>query len=222
MARVNITDKLIEEVRWSIGRMKAQALETEAPEPPAPEYDFQTLVDSLWGEDIHLMGMFVGLNNAGKLGRDLKEFTSGKNITVYTKAPDGTSLQLPHAGCPWNVKVYGPPKLDPSSYNTPSITLPPEHPLAVPFVERHQKAQEVNQRFRDIQHDIVSFLRKCPSLNEAVKLVPEVVMYLPGWAKVKLEEKVVRTKRVAPTLPSELPDVERMVVTAITHRMESS
>lgn len=222
MARVNITDKLIEEVRWSIGRMKAQALETEAPEPPSPKYDFQALVDALWGEDIHLMGMFVRLNNLKKLGRELKALTVGDKISIYTKAPGGETITMPHAECPRNVKVYGPPKLDPSSYSMPSISLPPEHPLAVPFVERHAKKWEVELRFKALRGDIVGFLKKCSSLNEAVKLVPEVVMYIPGWAKVKLEEKVVRTKRVAPTPPSELPNVERMVVTAITHRLESS
>jgi len=222
MARVAITDELINEVKHIIKHMEHQALETEAPMPPPPKYDFQQLVDMLWGHDIHLQGLFVELNDAKKLGRELKTFTVGSQINMSTKSHRGDLISMPHAECPRNAKMYGPPKLHPSSYSTPSIVLLPTNPLAVPFVERYENKQEVEARFKAMQMEITVFLVRCPSLNEAVKLVPEIAMYIPGWAKVKLEEKVVRAKRAAPTLPSELPDVERMVVTAITHRMESS
>ena len=54
---------------------------------------------------------------------------------------------------------------------------------------------QIDARWHKIQSDIVSFLRKCKSLNEAIKLFPAVKMYVDRDDIERVERKVQRAPR---------------------------
>lgn len=66
------------------------------------------------------------------------------------------------------------------------------------LLERYEEAlveAEINLRWAKIMNDIVEFLGKCKSLNEAVKLLPAVKMYVDKGDIQRMERKVERAPR---------------------------
>jgi hypothetical protein len=52
--------------------------------------------------------------------------------------------------------------------------------------------RDINAKWKKVEKDITEFLNKCKSLNEAVKLFPNVVMYINSEDRERLDRKVER------------------------------
>lgn len=81
--------------------------------------------------------------------------------------------------------VLGPPVKQDGYYSrdfVPVNTLPPAglvDPAVVEVLEGILARHEVNVRWSRVRDEILGFLQKCKSLNEALKLWPQIEMYIP-------------------------------------------
>jgi hypothetical protein len=74
------------------------------------------------------------------------------------------------------------------------IAIRSDDPRAVKYTAWYKEIKELEDRWRKVRDTVDSFLRQCKSLNEAVKVMPELEHYLTPRLKAKLEEKTVRVK----------------------------
>ena len=78
---------------------------------------------------------------------------------------------------------------------------------------------EIDAKWNNVKLEIVSFLKKCKSLNEAIKLLPNLRMYLAREDIERLEKKVKRAPRKE--LAADL-DVGGITAAAVAARLMSS
>lgn len=70
---------------------------------------------------------------------------------------------------------------------------PASHPLFQKFVDNEVFAHEVRARWSKVSTQVAVFIESCKSVNEAVKLWPDVERFLPPEVRVKLAEKATRS-----------------------------
>ena len=114
-------------------------------------------------------------------------------------------------------------------YNsTPTITL--DEVLAFPegtpgrqeIIDRvndNRTTFDINARWGKVDKDIVDFLRKCKSLNEAVKLLPSIKLYVDKDDIERLERKVERAPRQDIVLDF---DTDTITASAVAARMQGT
>lgn len=78
---------------------------------------------------------------------------------------------------------------------------------------------EIDAKWEKVRSDLVGFMRKCKSLNEAVKLLPTLRMYIDPKDIERLEKKVERAPRKELT---EGVDAEGMTAAAAAARLMSA
>lgn len=76
---------------------------------------------------------------------------------------------------------------------------------------------DINVRWDKVQKDIVDFLGKCKSLNEAVKLLPSIKMYVSQQDLERLERKVERGPREEVVMDI---DVDTITASAVAARIQ--
>lgn len=82
--------------------------------------------------------------------------------------------------------------------NRVNITLDSdEHPLLAEFVTVRRNYEEINTRWQSVQAQILGYLNSCKSLNEALKLWPDVARYVPSSYVDKVNEKALRQAQEA-------------------------
>jgi uncharacterized protein with von Willebrand factor type A (vWA) domain len=59
----------------------------------------------------------------------------------------------------------------------------------------HRQVADINSRWKKVQNDVSKFLESCKSLNEAVKLWPDIKLYVPEQYLKRLNESVAREKK---------------------------
>jgi hypothetical protein len=79
---------------------------------------------------------------------------------------------------------------------------------------------DIDARWQKVETDIVEFLRKCKSLNEAVKLFPNVTMYLHYEDMERLNLKVERPSQRKSII--EEVDVEGITAAAIAAKLAAA
>lgn len=62
-------------------------------------------------------------------------------------------------------------------------------------VREKQRGAEIRDKWAKVYNEVEAFLGKCKSLNEALKLLPNIKMYIDEDDIERVERKVVRTKR---------------------------
>lgn len=95
-----------------------------------------------------------------------------------------------------NKKFNLPPDLR-DSYGSPNVYLgfrkdesvPPELEALKTY---RQKEQEIKDRWRKVKHQVVDFIENCKSLNEALKLWPDLKVYIPNDYIERIERKANR------------------------------
>lgn len=65
----------------------------------------------------------------------------------------------------------------------------------IDIVHEKQRGLEIFNKWAKVYNDVAEFLNKCKSLNEALKLLPSVKMYIDEDDIERVERKVTRTKR---------------------------
>jgi uncharacterized protein YdaU (DUF1376 family) len=71
----------------------------------------------------------------------------------------------------------------------------PPSPIMDEQITYHRQIADINSRWSKVQADVSKFLESCKSLNEAVKLWPDIKLYVPEQYIKRLNESVAREKK---------------------------
>ena len=181
MAYVAISSQLLNEVDNKINRMKEA--DSNLIQKPIDDFTYNTLPSDLdqlvWGEHHHLKNVIPD---------DWKVYS--KDFRANTKfMHDGTELKSLIC-IKTAVGTAAPPKS--SSYTT-HFDIPADHPLIAEVVQRDIADYENRKKWKAIHRQIKDFLNNCKSLNEAVKLWPDVRVYIPQSYMDRMLAKSERT-----------------------------
>ena len=181
MAYVAISNQLMDEVRSKINRMKEAEVSSipAATDNLAFNYvptDFEKLV---WGEHYHLKDVIPSSwkRNVSELCGYTEYEHNGRTMK--------TRLYIKLAN-----KIGVPP--DQNSY-TAHFSMTEDHPDMAPIIQRDKQVDDVNIKWNAINGKIRDFLVNCKSLNEAVKLWPDVRIYIPDSYMKRMLAKSERT-----------------------------
>jgi hypothetical protein len=83
-----------------------------------------------------------------------------------------------------------PPNTRPYSF---AIEVDEHHPLIAEHVVYRKKVAEVDARWDKVRTDVLKFLENCKSLNEAIKLWPDIRIYIPKQYIERVEKKAERS-----------------------------
>lgn len=182
MAYVAISGALIEDVSTKIKSMRS--LEVKAI-PEVSRYMKlsalpEDLVQRMWGEHYHLRDV---IPNEWKRQRNdlqlrvnyLSAEGNEQHIEVNLNFPNG------NIDCPPNAGGY---------YHT--IIVEEDFHLVAPYVAYAKQIHEIDERWDKVKDQIFKFLKGCKSLNEALKLWPDVRIYVPQQYLERVERKVER------------------------------
>lgn len=203
MALVRISKQLIQDVESRIRDLR----NAEVNEVPRPPTELQAATGDgveplathvLWGEHLHLKS---------QMPSDwVKRAKRPQFNTLYTHdsgTPERTcSITFEGADVPV------PPGMNVGYNSTVAVQVPyflieeavvdersPFHTVAtriMDMVNHEKRARKINQVWTGRQGQITLFLNKCKSLNEAIKLWPEIQLYVPRSYINTVEALVVR------------------------------
>jgi hypothetical protein len=222
MATVYITQELINRVKSKINGMRRAERNSDV-----PNIDKNALVDAsqlfntgCWGEKyVHLVN---------QIPKDWLAKMEDANISVTGVLDDGrhVSTGVRFSGMK---SAYARPKYSYYAKTDSELTLEYVRALPEDTVGRAELLQrwdesiialDIDARWEKVETDIVEFLRKCKSLNEAVKLFPNVTMYLHYEDMERLNRKVERpSQRKAIVLDV---DVEGITAAAIAAKLAAA
>lgn len=186
MAYVAISERLRDDVRMGI-RSKQQQELALIPKPAMHlvQPDDPRVIERFWGEYAHLRDVVP------------KEWCSKvENLQFTTKYervpgdPDSTDTMNVSVGIVGGYHL-GAPKCD--TYY-PRVTVPADAPEVAEYVAVAQQQFAISTRWNKVATDVMNFLTSCKSLNEALKLWPDVRIYIPQSYIDKAEEKTVKAK----------------------------
>jgi len=211
MAYVAISGQLMDEVRSKINRMKEAELNSL---PPSTDnlsfsyvpHDYEAMV---WGEHLHLKSVIPAtwMRYVEEI-RGTTEFTHNERThkaNLYIKL--GT-------------KVAAPPIPNASSYRA-DITMPATHPDMAVVIERNRQVLDITDKWSALSSKIRDFLNNCKSLNEAVKLWPDVRVYIPDSYMKRMLVKSERTAEKISKASEFLKqiDTDHAIAAAVSARM---
>jgi hypothetical protein len=183
MAYVAISNQLMDEVRGKINRMKEAELNSLPPSTEnlsfsyAPQ-DYEALV---WGEHLHLKSVIpvTWMRYVDEIRGTAEYFHNERThkANLYIKLGN---------------KVAAPPIPNASSYRA-DITMSETHPDMVALIARSKQALDITDKWSALGSKIRDFLNNCKSLNEAVKLWPDVRIYIPQSYMNRMLAKSERT-----------------------------
>lgn len=184
MAYVAITHQLHQDVRTTI-RNKLNAELALLPSPPdtvnVPEDP--ALVALVWGEHLPLKDA-IPINWMADISR-VEYRTSytvdGMNYTCSVLRELGPVMKGPPAHEAYSASAYGGRRF--------LLNVPENDPFVADMVAHHRQKREITNRWDKIMRDIERFLNSCKSVNEALKLWPDVRIYLPEHVLRRVEEK---------------------------------
>ena len=216
MATVYITKELSDRVSSAIRRMMdADITQQNAEINKALESDTtEFLTKAMWGDYLHLKD---------QMPQEWLSLNTGPSFYVVGHTDDGREVS--HSISFRNQKVLNRPNNDrwsePKVKCTKAYIEANQHLPGVPeilqFLERIELNQEIKKRWSKVEEDVLLFLGKCKSLNEALKLWPGVKLYIPKEYIERAERKVerkVREKEILETTP-----VETLTAAAIAARL---
>lgn len=202
MAYVAISGDLISRVRSKIVTMRnSEVTQT------VPNIDKTCAIDAsylfnkgCWGEHIDLLE---------KIPKEWLTQRSDMIVTVVGKADvEGAAVPVElraSLGFSGMTAAYARPARDSyydntkSQYSLDQLNALPDATVGkAELLQRWRDTIEreaINRKWGKIEHDIVGFLEKCKSLNEAVKLFPGLKMYVDKDDIARMEKKVVRAPR---------------------------
>lgn len=219
MATVYITKELVSRVKGKIDLMRLAERRSDL-----PNIDKNHIVDAshifnlgAWGaEHIHLLHA---------IPKEWLAKVTDANVHVTGEDENGTTIK----GCVrFNGLTTAFMRPTSSYYNMTESTLtidqlralPEETPGHAELIARWEDTlveQAINARWAKVTNDIVEFLDKCKSLNEAIKLFPGVRMYIDSDDIQRMEKKVERPTQRAKIV--EQVDTEGLTAAAIAAKL---
>jgi hypothetical protein len=84
------------------------------------------------------------------------------------------------------------------NYDTPKVHVTQDmHPVFAAYVANITSRNEISRRWSKVENDIVGFLKASKSLNEALKLWPDIARYIDAEVLAKVNEKTVTKAKPA-------------------------
>ena len=215
MAYVGISGELITNVADHISRMRNK--ERNAFTTPSGTLELseapQEVVALLWGEHAHLQQLLPEEWMCKNTGVDLHlNYTLDDSPDADKHSTTFTIKYSKHLMAPPNVSSY---RYD---VQVPMNTCP--IPLAEDYLKWSKEMSAIEARWATVRKQIVNFLKSCKSLNEALKLWPDVRIYIPEAYIKRVERKVEREvtmSRAASALAN--VDTDAAISAAMTARM---
>lgn len=187
MAYVALNPSFIERVQAKIGHMCGAEIKTLGAQPEiyvTEKSDF--FLDNVWGEHKHLHALMPsGFKN---------NFNEWRITISINEAQFAISINTMH------MKDCYPPNY--TWYNH-HATEKLDYPEVAPLLTYLRAKAEILDRWESVEEKVIGFLKECKSLNEAVKLWPDVVIYVDPDDVKRLEakrEKAETTSRAAEAL----------------------
>lgn len=210
MAQVKITDSLLERTASKINQMMHVELKLLGEfTPPMLQGTEQEVLEAIWGKNLHLKDMIP------------PEWCSDRasiKASVTTNVPD-TRENAPaeyhkyYFDVKFNNSILMPPKFD----YWKEIDLSSVHAMRS-TCEYADKHYEVAERWAKVKDKVMTFLRACKSLNEAIKLWADVEFYIDDDDLNRLGTKTAdKDSRAAEILAS--MDTDELVGAAVIARM---
>lgn len=207
---VAISRELIDFTRKQIRRM-SEVEEAAAPSAHIVVDDTSTpfALQLIWGEHQNLRGQIpdTWLQQLERIrinlvGHDSVQFSLDVKFT--------RSVYVPH---------------DLSAYNHAPRTIDPTlYPEVMAAMNVMRERTEINRRWIAVRAQVIGFLEQCKSLNEAIKLFPQIRTYVPAeyLARVdkKTEKKVRDTTHVMGSLAK--IDTDMLAQSAVLSRLAGS
>ncbi len=221
MATVYITERLIGEVRSNIGRMRDAEIRNDYPKHGTPTTaDGSELFKIInWGEHLHLFDL---------VPKEWMQAFEQFEVVVHTDANCNQAVGTVTFTDQKN--ILGHPKSD--YWNARRVKLSVDKLAALPdspgVLEVRARMEELNgvkalrDKWTKIETDVVDFLRKCKSLNEALKLLPTIRMYVSKEDIQRVEHKPAPTKVRREELAKEAPDAEELTAAAMAARLSGA
>lgn len=195
MATVYITQELSGRVSDAIKRMRDADITTQNAETGrAIELDTsEFLTKAMWGNYLHLKD---------QLPHDWLSLNTGPSMVVVMPTDD-EGKQVKHVIHFRNQKVLNRPNND--RWSEPKIECTKAFLDAnvdmtgvlniLGYIDRMDLNNEIKAKWSKVEADVMLFLGKCKSLNEALKLWPGVKLYIPAEYIRRVEHKVERKVR---------------------------
>jgi hypothetical protein len=214
---VAISKDLIERVADRISRMNTAEVQSTLPNlEKSYAVDASGIYNkAAFGEHLHLLD--ISPNKWFRKRESANIHVSYKSDETSTEYDRNTSITF--AGM---TNAWTPPNGSESSYYVYSggVTISIDEVLALPvgtpgrqeIIDRVNDARvcfDINARWDKVRTDVVSFLKKCKSLNEAIKLLPSIKLYVDKIDIERLERKVERAPR-----PEIVMDIDSDTITA--------
>ena len=216
MAYVGISGELITNVENHISRMRNK--ERNAFTAPVNHVELseapQEIVALLWGEHAHLQQLLPEKWMTKNTGVDLQlnyKLDDSPDADIYS-----TTFTVKYSN-----QLMAPPGI--SSYRHDILGIPVNTcpiPQAEDFLKWSKEMTSIEVRWGKVRAQIVAFLKSCKSLNEALKLWPDVRIYIPDEFIKRVERKVEREvtmSRAASALAN--VDTDAAISAAMTARM---
>lgn len=184
MAYVAISGELKENVKEQIKNLQRKDSGSIPDVPSSVSLDTipEDLKDKVWGEHRHLEAM---MPKEWKLYRDeltLKVEFVLENSDVCKTSFDIKFNRPAELACPPNTRPY--------SF---AVEVDEYYPLVAEYLVYRKKIAEVDARWDKVRIDVMKFLENCKSLNEALKLWPDIRIYIPKQYIERIEKKAERT-----------------------------
>ena len=200
---VAISGRFTEDVRNNLRRMRRR----ESDQVPSMDYKLSStrpdVVNWAWGEHLHLKAQMPA-SWCGKLSDTAIRFDTSERGTFRINVTLVPTLVVPPGRSPQG-----------------SVTIAPTDEEIKPYVEREAQLYDINERWDKVDKQLLEFLKKCKSVNEALKLWPQIEMYIPSDYIARVNEKKERSahgpSEAAEALKS--MDTDHLTTAAVIARM---
>lgn len=198
MATVYITKELITRVQTRINCMRKAERASDL-----PNIDKNYSVDAsmlynigCWGaEHVHLKDV---------IPKDWMQVAPDADVTVYGTLEDRDLHVRTSIRFNGMITAFQRPSRDYWNKSNSELSIEQVHALPEDMLGRRELLERwddavtefaINARWKKVDYDITEFLKKCKSLNEAVKLFPNVTMYIDREDMERLNRKIERVSQ---------------------------
>ena len=210
MAYVSISQDLRSAVRSNIDKMRR--MEKEGIKLPEAIQDKRmsgadlAMEQLVWGAHYPLKAM---------MPKEWLRETESVNFRAKITFEDGENQNVSFR-VEFAPKMITPPISDRYGYD---VDLPVDHPAIPDLTAYYTEMRSIEKRWKDVGHQIMEFLGACKSLNEALKLWPDVRIYIPKEFLERVERKVERTTNSGGAEAIKKVDTDAAVSAAAIARM---
>ena len=223
MAYVRRTETMLDDTTRAIRQMAEKALEVYQPKDiEIGTAEFVAASDAIqtasYRDAPHLKGTLPQswLFKTDRIHFKVRSRATGETLaSTYLNTPEHSQIELPmHMKESWrvDVEVYG----DECS------------PVLTDWVQSHKggeaQRKTIADQYREVERQVIGFLRTHASLNAAIKEMPEIEMYIPDTYIRKMHEAVApRVKKEQQQSNIENLGIDRnaLAAVAIAHRVMS-